>query len=72
MNRFVEIQRQILLSFNCWGKALLPLLHLLRRFLCSKFVVNDLEGSSLLDSSVCGRAVWTVDNLSCHRIHGFG
>ena len=68
---FIDIYCQFFLRLDCGCERLLPLFHLLCRLLCTKFVVNNFQGSCLLDSSIGRRTIRAMHDLTRHTVDCF-
>jgi hypothetical protein len=71
MHGLVQINTQFFLCLDSRSKCLLPPLHLIRRLLRPKFIMDDFEGPSLFDGAVCGGAVWAIDHFARSGVDRF-
>ena len=69
MDCLVNIQAQLLLCLDGRGEGPFPGFHLYSRPFCTKFVVDNLQGSSLLHRTVRRGTVRTIYDLTRSSIH---
>ena len=71
MHRLIQINPQFLLRLNGRRKSLLPSLHLIRRLLGSKFIMDDFECPCLFDGTISGGTIRTIDEFASSGVDGF-
>lgn len=68
---FIDVHAQFLLRLDSGTKCLLPLLHLLCSLFGAELVVDNLQGTGLLDDTVGGGTVGAVDSFTCKTEDSF-